>query len=87
MQPPIQKKTVTRVGSILAALFASGHLTGCYERVVRASGPTAHTVEVHEPNMKSDRIPIVDDVEDAIFGEKYPEKSNIPENRRISTSK
>ncbi len=71
-----------------STICAVASAPGAGERaVVRASGPTAHTVEVHEPNMKSDRLPIVDDVEDAIFGEKYPEKSNIPENRRISTSK
>ncbi len=42
-------------------------LTGCYERVIRAEGDRARRVDVYEPNMKDERIPIIDDVGDLIF--------------------
>jgi hypothetical protein len=40
-------------------------LGGCYERTVKAPG--YYEGKVYEPNYKDDRIPIIDDLEDAIF--------------------
>ena len=56
-------------------LAAAGFLPGCYERVVSAKGPGAGAVDVYEPNLKDDqRIPIVDDLENAVFGPKTTQK-------------
>jgi hypothetical protein len=69
---------IVRLGAGAAAPGLLGCLTGCYERVVRASGPGAAKVDVYEPNLKEEheRIPVVDDLEDAIFGPKNPEKKS-----------
>lgn len=50
-------------------------LTGCYKRVVRSEGGFGTSkVTTHEANLKNERIPVVDDVEDAIFGKRAPIK-------------
>jgi len=56
---------------LLAASVACG-LVGCYERTVKA--PANYEGRVYEPNLKSDRIPIIDDLEDAIFEPKKESK-------------
>lgn len=42
---------------------------GCYQHVVERDAPYETSGDVYEPNVKEDeRIPIVDDLEDAAFG-------------------
>ena len=53
-------------------LCAAALLAGCYQHVISARGPGADAVDTHEPNLKSERIPVVDDLEDAMFGKKQP---------------
>ena len=46
---------------------------GCYKHVIREQGgfgPTRETI--HEPNLRQERIPLVDDAEDAVFGKRKP---------------
>jgi len=58
-------------GGAALVVCAVGLLPGCYERVVGVKGPGAKAVDVYEPNLKEDqRIPIADDLEDAVFGPK-----------------
>jgi hypothetical protein len=61
-----------RLRSILGLALLSLAMTalgGCYERVVRAEGMGTDNITVYEANLREDRSPI-DDMEDAIFGEK-----------------
>ena len=68
--------TASGIMTTLAAAIGLVLLGGCYEHVVRAEGPAASKYEVFEPNLKEDeRVPIIDDVGDAMFGKpaKKPE--------------
>jgi hypothetical protein len=48
-------------------------VAGCYKHVVREEGGFGRTRQtIYEPNLKDDRIPVVDDAEDAIFGKRKP---------------
>ena len=71
-----RRSLLFRLGAGASLLALLGCLTACYEHVVRAKGPGAKAVDVYEPNLKEEheRIPVVDDVEDAIFGPKDPKK-------------
>jgi hypothetical protein len=53
-----------RCGLLIGVVLLAG---GCYERVVDEDAPVHGRTEVYEPNLKDDRIPIVEDLEDAVF--------------------
>jgi hypothetical protein len=71
-----RERFIVRICGAAVALALLGSLTACYEHVVRTKGIGTERVEVYEPNLKEEheRIPVVDDVEDAIFGPKKPER-------------
>lgn len=54
-------------------------LAGCYRHVVRAEGTAARQHDVYQPNMRDDRLPVVDDLEDAVF---EPERDRKPRTGR-----
>lgn len=50
-------------------------MTGCYERVTRVEGAgNTRNVDVYEANYDDSRVPIVTDLEDAIFGKRVESK-------------
>jgi hypothetical protein len=66
-------------GPIGAAVVYLTLSAGCYQRVVDRDAPYETRGEVHEANVKEDeRIPVVDDLEDAILG---PKEHNIGQDR------
>ncbi|MDY7109282.1 MAG: hypothetical protein SYC29_11670 [Planctomycetota bacterium] len=71
-----RRRLILRLGVAALVPVLLGPLTACYERVVRTKGIGTERVDVYEPNLKEEheRIPVVDDVEDAIFGPKKREK-------------
>ncbi len=61
---------MTRAACVIGLVAGTLVLGGCYERVIRAEGMGTRNVTTHESNLKNDRIPIVDDAEDAVFGKR-----------------
>ena len=55
-----------RILSFVTAIAVPGMLAGCYERVVRAEGPTAYKYDVHESNLKHDGW--ANELADDLFG-------------------
>jgi hypothetical protein len=60
----------------MMATLLLASLGGCYEHVVRTKGIGTRRVDVYEPNLRDEpeRIPVADDVEDAKFGPRKPER-------------
>ncbi|MHC4989515.1 MAG: hypothetical protein ACYTGC_00915 [Planctomycetota bacterium] len=69
MRTPNRSRTALLAlsGAIAGGVLAFG-LAGCYERVVRADGPTADRVSVHEPNLRRGEEPVIDALDDAAWG-------------------
>lgn len=64
-----------RMIGLSAATLPLLAMAGCYEHVVHEKGGFGQSrTTIHEANVKDERIPIVDDVEDAIFGKRQPIK-------------
>ena len=61
---------MTRAACMIGLVAGTLVMSGCYERVIRAEGMGTQNVTTHESNLKNDRIPIVDDAEDAVFGKR-----------------
>jgi hypothetical protein len=59
---------VCGAAALLCLLAGAG---GCYHHIVSAKGIGTETVDIYEPNLKEDeRVPIADDLADAVFGPK-----------------
>jgi hypothetical protein len=70
-----RRALIIRLSGVAVSLSLIGFLGACYEHVVRAKGMGTERIEVYEPNLKEEdeRIPVMDDAEDAVFGPKKPE--------------
>ena len=66
-------RALRMIGLLGTTLVMALVMGGCYKRVIREEGGFGRTREtIHEPNLRNERIPVVDDVEDAVFGKRKP---------------
>ena len=68
MPRPSRKRIATAGILGTAGCLCACTLIGCYERTVRAEGELGKRQTIHEANLKDEPIPIVDDLEDLMFG-------------------